>query len=116
MKARNKNVSDLPLSAVGAKEAAGLQGSCKTGCETEMRPVPSFLEQHALLRLPQVLKVIPVGKSAWWNGIREGRYPPGVKLSPRVTVWPSHEIQSIISASIAARDQALAGKAEARRA
>ena len=42
---------------------------------------------HGLLRLPQVLSIIPISKSAWWEGCRTGRYPKPVKLGPRTTVW-----------------------------
>ena len=41
---------------------------------------------HGLLRLPQVLSIIPISKSAWWEGCRTGRYPKPVKLGPRTTV------------------------------
>ena len=30
------------------------------------------------LRLPQVLALVPVGKSSWWEGCKSGRYPVGV--------------------------------------
>ncbi|MBC7981227.1 MAG: AlpA family phage regulatory protein [Armatimonadetes bacterium] len=32
------------------------------------------------LRLPHVLKIIPVSQSTWYRGIRSGRYPQPVKL------------------------------------
>lgn len=50
----------------------------------------------ALLRLPQVLALIPVSRSAWWAGVASGLYPKPVKLSPRVTVWKASEIQAFI--------------------
>jgi len=41
-----------------------------------------------LLRLKQVLEIIPVGKSTWWAGVKTGRYPAPVHhLGPRVTAW-----------------------------
>jgi len=54
------------------------------------------LQQHALLRLPQVLKIFPVSRSAWWAGIRAGRYPAGIKLSQRATAWRSEDIADLI--------------------
>ncbi|MDL2280116.1 AlpA family phage regulatory protein, partial [Desulfovibrio sp. OttesenSCG-928-G11] len=39
------------------------------------------------LRLPQILAIFPISKSAWWEGCRTGRYPKPVKLGPRTTVW-----------------------------
>lgn len=50
----------------------------------------------AMLRLPQVLTLYPVGKSTWWAGIKDGRYPRGVKLSERTTAWKASEIYKLI--------------------
>ena len=48
------------------------------------------------LRLPQVLTLIPISKSAWWAGCQSGRYPKPVKLGPRTTVWRAEEIHEFI--------------------
>ena len=48
------------------------------------------------LRLPQVLAVIPVCKASWWNGVKSGRYPKAVKLSPRCTAWKAEDIRALI--------------------
>ena len=48
------------------------------------------------MRLPQVLELIPVGKSTWWAGVKDGRFPSSVKLSERVTVWKSEDIYNFI--------------------
>ncbi|MDL2209465.1 AlpA family phage regulatory protein [Desulfovibrio sp. OttesenSCG-928-O18] len=49
-----------------------------------------------LLRLPQVLALIPVGKSSWWRGCKTGRYPKPVKLGPRTTVWRAEDIAALM--------------------
>ncbi|WP_162593968.1 helix-turn-helix transcriptional regulator [Variovorax sp. PBL-E5] len=49
-----------------------------------------------LLRLPDVLARVPVSRAAWWNGVREGRYPAAVKLGPRTTCWRASEIEKLI--------------------
>jgi hypothetical protein len=36
---------------------------------------------------PPVPPLIPVKKSCWWEGVRTGRFPAPIKLSPRLTVW-----------------------------
>ena len=54
---------------------------------------------NALLRLPQVLALIPVCKTTWWAGVKSGRYPAPIKLSPRVTCWRSEEIYALIAAA-----------------
>lgn len=45
---------------------------------------------------PPVPAVIPVSKSTWWSGIREGRFPQSVKLGPRTTVWRVEDIRRLI--------------------
>ena len=53
---------------------------------------------HGLLRLAQVLSMIPISKSAWWEGCRTGRYPKPVKLGPRTTVWQGKDIAAFTKA------------------
>jgi len=48
------------------------------------------------VRLTQVLAVIPVCKASWWNGVKSGRYPKSVKLSPRCTAWKAEDIRALI--------------------
>lgn len=46
-----------------------------------------------LLRLNEVLEIIPVGKSTWWAGVKTGRYPAPVHhLGPRITAWTRSSI------------------------
>lgn len=58
------------------------------------------------VRLPQIIgdpkadppipAVIPVSKSTWWAGVRSGKYPPAVKISPRCTAWRVEAIHALI--------------------
>jgi predicted DNA-binding transcriptional regulator AlpA len=51
------------------------------------------IRDEQLLRVKQILEdYIPVGKSTWWKGVREGRFPQPIKLGPRTTVWKRSEI------------------------
>ena len=50
---------------------------------TTMTTIPKV----GFLRLPQVLQLVPLSKSAWWEGCKTGRFPKPVKLGPRTTVW-----------------------------
>jgi predicted DNA-binding transcriptional regulator AlpA len=52
--------------------------------------------ETGFVRLPQVLAVIPVCKSSWWNGVKSGRYPKPVKLSARCTAWKVEDIHALI--------------------
>ena len=51
---------------------------------------------ESFLRLPQVLVIIPISKSAWWQGCKDGRYPKPIKLGPRTTVWRSADISALV--------------------
>ena len=57
----------------------------------------STLDNDGYLRLPDVLKLIPVSKSTFWEGIKTGRYPKPVKLSERVTAWRVSDIQKFLN-------------------
>ena len=35
-------------------------------------------------------------KSSWWAGIKTGRYPKPVRLSPRITAWRVEDILKLI--------------------
>ncbi len=54
------------------------------------------IPNNALLRLPQVLALIPVSRSAWWAGCKSGRYPKPVKLGPRTTAWRASDIAALL--------------------
>ncbi len=48
------------------------------------------------LRLPQVLKLFPVSKSTWWQGVKEGKFPAPVKLTERTTAWSRASIEKLL--------------------
>ena len=58
-------------------------------------PITS-LPETGFLRLPAVLKLIPIGKSLWWDGIKRGVYPKPVYISKRVTAWRVEDIRILI--------------------
>jgi prophage regulatory protein len=50
------------------------------------------------VRLAQILAPkgpIPVSKSTWWAGVKEGRFPKPQKLGPRTTVWKVEDIRAL---------------------
>ena len=58
----------------------------------DMHTIP----ETGFVRLREVLTVIPVGKTCWWEGVKSGRYPKPVKLSPRCTAWRAEDIHRLI--------------------
>ena len=60
------------------------------------RPI---LPETGFVRLPQILSLIPISRSAWWAGIREGKFPQGIKLGSKTTVWRAEDIRTLIERS-----------------
>ncbi len=54
------------------------------------------LPQTGFVRLPQILAVIPIGKSTWWAGVKSQRYPQPIKLGANTTVWRAEDIHALI--------------------
>ena len=59
----------------------------------------SALPEIGFVRLPQILSLIPISRSAWWAGIREGKFPQGIKLGSKTTVWRAEDIRNLIERS-----------------
>lgn len=65
------------------------------------------LPETGFLRLKQIIgdakaipptpAIIPLKKSAWWDGVRAGHFPKPVKLGPRVTAWRVEDIRALIA-------------------
>ncbi|WP_020563886.1 helix-turn-helix transcriptional regulator [Methylosarcina fibrata] len=45
---------------------------------------------------PPIPALIPVSKSTWWQGVKDGRFPRPVKLGPRTTAWKTEDILALI--------------------
>ncbi|MEQ3745942.1 MAG: AlpA family phage regulatory protein [Henriciella sp.] len=62
-------------------------------------PEQPALPETGLLRLRQIIHPngpIPVGKSTWWAGVKDGRFPQPLKLGAGVTVWRVKDIRELI--------------------
>ena len=59
-------------------------------------PQQPSIPAYGFLRLPQVLAIIPISKSVWWEGCKTGRFPKPVKLGPRTTVWRAEDIAALV--------------------
>jgi predicted DNA-binding transcriptional regulator AlpA len=57
---------------------------------------PITIPETGFLRLHQILRIIPVGKSTWWAGVKSGRFPKPVKLGPRTTAWRAEVIAALV--------------------
>lgn len=55
------------------------------------------LPSEGFVRLSQIIAPfgpIPVSKSTWWAGVKDGRFPKSVKLGG-VTVWRVEDIRAL---------------------
>lgn len=55
------------------------------------------LPETGYVRLPAILRVFPVSRSTWWQGVRDKRYPQPIKLGPRITAWKAEAIHAFLA-------------------
>lgn len=58
---------------------------------------------NGFVRLNQIIAprgLIPVSKSTWWAGVKDGRFPKPLKLGPKITVWRAEDIHSLIQKGV----------------
>ena len=72
-------------------------GSAQVIALTHQPIVSAALPAEGFLRLPGVLAVIPVCKSAWWAGVKTGKYPKPIKLGPKTSAWRVEDIRALIA-------------------
>lgn len=58
---------------------------------------PGPLPVTGFVRLPSVLAVLPISKTAFYDGIKAGKYPPGTLLTPRCRAWTAAEVRQILA-------------------
>ncbi len=75
----------------------------KTNLSVLPKEIPPLLPETGFLRLRQIIgdkktnpAIIPVSRSTWWAGVREGRFPKSVKLGKRTTAWKVADIRRLI--------------------
>ncbi len=45
---------------------------------------------------PPIKPIIPISKSAWWEGVKSGRYPKAIKLGANTTVWLEDDVRDLV--------------------
>ncbi|TVM32123.1 type II toxin-antitoxin system HicB family antitoxin [Oceanidesulfovibrio marinus] len=104
----NRITVTLPATRVQAvNERAKEPGGSRSGTTTpdpkpQAQPMPDVetiaLPAEGFVRLKQVLAVIPVSRSGWYRGIREGRFPAPYQIpGTRTSMWRVEEIRALIS-------------------
>ncbi len=49
---------------------------------------------------PPIAPLIPIGRTTWWAGVKNGRFPQPVKLGPRTTAWRVKDIRQLIESGV----------------
>jgi predicted DNA-binding transcriptional regulator AlpA len=62
-----------------------------------MQALRSTDSEDRILRLPEVLRLFPISRSAWYKGVAEGRYPAAIKLSARAVGWKKSDIDKLVA-------------------
>lgn len=59
---------------------------------------------NRLLSLTEVLDIFPGSKTAWHKGVKEGRYPASMELSPGIIGWREAEVEELFVRMIEGRE------------
>lgn len=86
------------------KQQFALNEDCTIATKTGAITIKQ-LPEVGYLRLPQIIgdtqrnipAIIPVSRSAWWAGVKAGRFPQAFKLGPRTTVWRVADVLKLLS-------------------
>ncbi|MDR2724127.1 MAG: AlpA family phage regulatory protein [Holosporaceae bacterium] len=54
------------------------------------------IPEERFLRLPQILRLIPIGKSTLLEKVKKGEFPKQIKLGSKISVWKASEVQAYI--------------------
>ena len=64
-------------------------------------PAEGFLRLNQIIGNKDAPAIIPVSRSTWLTGVREGRFPKPVKLGKRTTAWRVTDIRALIERNAA---------------
>jgi len=57
---------------------------------------PAFpVDPDALVRLPQVLSVLPIGRTSFLDGVRAGKFPKPIKYG-KSSLWKAADIRRVL--------------------
>jgi len=54
-------------------------------------------DNTAFVRLPTILKLLPISRSTWLTGIKSGHFPKPIRLGKRITAWRVEDIRNLIN-------------------
>ena len=61
-------------------------------------PGISHFPETGFVRVKQIITPgpIPVSRSTWWQGVKDGKFPKSIKLAENITVWKVSDIRDLI--------------------
>jgi prophage regulatory protein len=59
------------------------------------RPPGVPVDPDALLRVAEVLRLLPISRSTWCVKVRRGEYPAPIKLGPHTTCWRARDVLAL---------------------
>jgi len=54
-------------------------------------------DKTTFVRLPTILKLLPISRSTWLTGVKSGHFPKPVRLGKRITAWRVEDIRNLIN-------------------
>ena len=62
-------------------------------------PETGFLRLNQIIgdKKAKIAPIIPVGRTTWLTGVKNGDYPQPIKLSPRTVAWKVEDILQLIN-------------------
>lgn len=61
-------------------------------------PETGFLRAAQIIgnRKRGIAPIVPISRTAWWKGVKEGRFPQPIRLGPKTVVWRVEDIRKLI--------------------
>jgi len=86
------------LNGKRGKVLGGYEGTAPAEPHDVMDKIETLkLPETGFLRLPEVLRFVPVSRATWYEGMGSGRFPAGVKLTERCRAWRAEDIRTLIN-------------------
>ena len=54
-----------------------------------------IIGRKATATKPAVPRIIPVSRTAWWAGVKAGKYPKPVRLGTHMVAWRASDIAAL---------------------
>jgi prophage regulatory protein len=70
---------------------------------TQSQSTGAWSQRTGYVRLADILAPtgpLPISKSTWWAGVKDGRYPAAVKLGRRITAWKVADILALMERGV----------------